>query len=166
MYISWCVYTPSLQNIKSTSSFHDRDWPGESYDPLLMSLVKSTSNQRRRRQVKEGFWFMDCVCVCVCAIQRVKGQDRNNVSAFVQGLVAAVCVKNCNAAGFLTLNSFPCVSRMVHHPKDIQPTWQVWEALESTWARIPVEPFRHFVESMPPTNWGCSEGKKGATQYS
>jgi hypothetical protein len=30
-------------------------------------------------------------------------------------------VKNCNAFGFFTLNSFR-VSRMVHHRKDIQPT--------------------------------------------
>ena len=36
---------------------------------------------------------------------------------------APVCVKNCNAAGFFSLNSFLCVSRMVHHPKGIQPTW-------------------------------------------
>ena len=34
-----------------------------------------------------------------------------------------VCVKNCNAAGFFMLNSFPCVLRMVRHPKDIQLTW-------------------------------------------
>ncbi|MBN3271183.1 B4GT1 galactosyltransferase, partial [Polyodon spathula] len=31
------------------------------------------------------------------------------------------CVKNCNAAGFFTLSSFPCASRMVHLRKDIQP---------------------------------------------
>ena len=35
---------------------------------------------------------------------------------------APVCVKNCNPAGFFTFNSFPCVSRMVHNPKDIQAT--------------------------------------------
>jgi hypothetical protein len=29
--------------------------------------------------------------------------------------VSPVCVKNCNTAGFFTLNSFLCVSRMVHH---------------------------------------------------
>jgi hypothetical protein len=28
---------------------------------------------------------------------------------------------------------------MVHPPKDIQPIWQQWEALESTWASIPME---------------------------
>jgi hypothetical protein len=32
------------------------------------------------------------------------------------------------------------------HPANLT---QLWEALESTWARIPVERFRHLVESMP-----------------
>ena len=49
-----------------------------------------------------------------------------DLSAFKLGMVVVVrctgCVQNSNAAGFFTLNSFPCVSRMVHHPKDIQPT--------------------------------------------
>jgi hypothetical protein len=53
-------------------------------------------------------------------------------SAFERGmLVGARCtglsgVKNCNAAGFFTLNSFPCVSRMVHHPKDIHNCGKYW----------------------------------------
>jgi hypothetical protein len=56
-------------------------------------------------------------------------------------------VKNCSAAGFFTLgfstlNSFPCASRMVH-PVNLT---QVWEALESTWASIPLGRFRHLVE--------------------
>ena len=46
-----------------------------------------------------------------------------NISAFERGMV--VGDKNCNAAGCFTLNSFPCVSRMVHHPKDIQQTTTV-----------------------------------------
>ena len=49
-----------------------------------------------------------------------------------------------------TLNSFLCVLRIVHHPKDIQPTMtHLLEALESTWARIPVERFRHLAEYIP-----------------
>ena len=42
MYIYY-GYILSVQNIKNTCSFHGTDWPGEIYDPLLMSLVKSTS---------------------------------------------------------------------------------------------------------------------------
>ena len=70
------------------------------------------------------------------------------LSALEWGMV--VGVKNCNAAGFFTLSSFFFVSRMVHHPKDIQPTLHNcgMEALES-WASIPVECFQHLVESMP-----------------
>jgi hypothetical protein len=43
---------------------------------------------------------------------------RKDVNAFEQGMVVGtpVCVKN-----FFMLNNFPCVSRMVHHPKDLQP---------------------------------------------
>jgi hypothetical protein len=40
------------------------------------------------------------------------------------------CLKNCNAAGFFTLKRVPCVSRMVHHRKDIKSTchnvWKHW----------------------------------------
>ena len=54
---------------------------------------------------------------------------RKDLSAFEQGMEEGVrctdrfeCVKNSNAVGFFTLNSFPCVSRMVHRrPKDIKP---------------------------------------------
>lgn len=51
----------------------------------------------------------------------------NDCISFEQGMVVdarhiGLSVKNSNAAGFFTLNSFPCVLRMVHHPKDIQPT--------------------------------------------
>ena len=33
------------------------------------------------------------------------------------------------------------------HPDNLT---QLWEALESTWASIPVERFRHLVDSLPP----------------
>jgi hypothetical protein len=74
-------------------------------------------------------------------------------SAFERGMVvgsgAPVCVKNCNAAGFFTFNSFQCVSRMVHHPKDIQTTWQLCEATDSTWASIAMECFGHLTSPCP-----------------
>jgi hypothetical protein len=38
------------QNIKNTCSFHDIDCPGEGYDPLLMSLVKSTQTSADERE--------------------------------------------------------------------------------------------------------------------
>ena len=61
------------------------------------------------------------------------------------------CVKNCNAAGFFTLNSFlVCIKNgppPKRHPANLT---QLWEALESTWASIPVERFQHLVESNAP----------------
>jgi hypothetical protein len=89
-----------------------------------------------------------------CAIQRVNGQDKIFKCFWTwYGSRCQVhrfeCVKNCNADGFFKLNSFPCVSRMVHHPKDIQKSWELWKALESIWASIPVAHFLHLVESMP-----------------
>jgi hypothetical protein len=50
---------------------------------------------------------MDCVC-----------EQGMGVGARLTGL----SVKICNAAGFLMLNSFLCVSRMVRQPNDIQST--------------------------------------------
>ena len=38
-----------------------------------------------------------------------------------RGQAQQVCIKNCNAAGFFTLNRFLCESRMIHHPNNIQP---------------------------------------------
>ena len=35
------------------------------------------------------------------------------------------------------------------HPANLT---QLWEALKSTWASIPVEHFQHIVESIPPKN--------------
>jgi hypothetical protein len=56
---------------------------GKSYDPLLMSLIKSTSISvdEGRRQVKEGFLSLETIDTCVYAIQRVNGQDKR-FSAF------------------------------------------------------------------------------------
>jgi hypothetical protein len=41
----------------------------------------------------------------------------------------------------------------------------LWEALESTWASIPVECFRLLVESMPRQIEAALRAKVGTTQY-
>ena len=51
---------------------------------------------------------------------------------------SGLCVKNCNAAGFFTLDSFPCVSRMVHHPNDI-----LYSQLDATVGSIGVNMGQH-----------------------
>lgn len=61
------------------------------------------------------------------------------------------CVRNCNAAGFFMHNSFLCVSRKVHHPKDN------WAALESTRASILVERLRVHAQPIE----AVLRGKKG-----
>jgi hypothetical protein len=43
-----------------------------------------------------------------------------DLSAFERGMV--VGARTATLLDFFTLNSLPCVSRMVHHPKDIQTT--------------------------------------------
>ena len=75
-----------------------------------------------RRRLNQDFETLE---TWICAIQRVNGKDKY-LSAFEWGMVVGArfeCVKNCNLAGFFTLNSFPCESTIVHHPKDIHPTW-------------------------------------------
>ena len=76
-------------------------------------------------------------------------------------------VKNSNTAEFFTLNSFLCVSRIVHPPPkgQIANLTQLWEALESTWTSIPVESIRHLVEFMPRRIEAVLRAKGGATQY-
>ena len=66
---------------------------------------------------------MDYVCV---PFRGWMGKTKD-VSAFKRGSRCQAhrveCVRNSHAAGFFTLNSFPCVSRMVHHLKHIRQTW-------------------------------------------
>ena len=47
------------------------------------------------------------------------------------------------------------------HPDNLT---QLWEQLESIWASLPVERFRHLVESMPRRIESVLRAK-GATQY-
>ena len=68
-----------------------------------------------------------------------------DLSAFEQGMLLGArfeCVKNCNPAGFLHAHQLPvCIKNgppPKGHPDNLT---QLWEALESTWASIPVEHF-------------------------
>ena len=105
----------------------------------------------------------------MCAIRWVNGQDERLKCLWTcyDSRCQAhwfECVKNCNAAGVFMFNSFPCASRMVHHLKDIQPTWHNC-ALESKRNSIPVERFQHLVESMPRWIEAVLRTKGEATQY-
>ena len=44
------------------------------------------------------------------------------------------------------------------HPANLT---QLWEALESTWASIPVERFRHLVETIPRLNEAVLRANEG-----
>ena len=85
--------------------------------------------------------------------------ETTHLSPFELGMVAGTRRTRLSVSRIATLNSFPCVSRMVHHPKDIQPTWHnsgkhwsqhgpasLWKV--STSGR---------VQALK--NWRCSEGK-------
>jgi hypothetical protein len=76
-----------------------------------------------------------------------------DVSAFERGLVVGgrtlrfECVRNCNVVALFTLPV--CIKNVPlpkGHPDNLT---QLWEALESTWASIPVECFQQLVEFMP-----------------
>ena len=72
-----------------------------------------------------------------------------------------------NAAVFFMVNSFPYVSRVVHHSKDIKPTSQKFgKHCSTTWAIIPMKRFIHLVEYMPKRIEAVLRAKEGAaTQY-
>ena len=121
-------------------------------NPLQLVSMKG------RRQVKDVFVILETIERWnVCVPLMVNGQDKR-LSAFEWGIVVGVkrtslnVSTNCNAAGFYTLNSFLCVSRMIHHPKDIQPTQQncgkhciqhgpasLWNAFDSLYSPCPDE---------------------------
>ena len=83
---------------------------GECYDPLLM-LKKDLSLETIEK----------CI-LYVCHSEGGMGKTKY-VSAFDQGMIVGARRTGLSMLlGFYTLNSFPCVSRITHHPKDIQPT--------------------------------------------
>ena len=145
--------TLSIQNIKDTCSFHDVDWPGESHDPLLMSLVKSTS-------ISVGIfkrwdnWDMDCVCV---PFRGWMGKTKDR-SAFERGMVVgARCTGLCEElqhCWVFQAQHFPVCIKNGPPPKGHPANWiQLWEALKSITRSTT---FRVRAS----TNWGCFEGTR------
>ena len=91
---------------------------------------------------------------CVCAIQMVNEQDKI-YSAFEWGMVVGarrtglIVSRTATRLGFSQSTVPVCIKNgppPKGHPANLT---QLWEALESTWASIPVEYFQHLVESMP-----------------
>ena len=76
------------------------------------------------------------------------------LSAFEWGMVVGArhtgLCQELQRCWFLHAQQFPvCIKNgppPKGHPANLT---QLWEALESTWASIPVEHFRHFVEYLP-----------------
>ena len=87
----------------------------------------------------------------ICAIQRMKGKGMGktkDLSAFEQSNVVpdalvGVCQKVFHTQQFPVCIKYGPQSK--RHPANLT---QLWEALESTWASIPIECFRHLVESI------------------
>ena len=139
--------------------------PEESYDPLLMYLVKSISihiNEGEETGYIRIFklWY-NWDRLCMCAIQKVNGQDKRLKCFWMVMVVGArrtgLCVKNCSAAGFFMLNSFLCVSRMVHHPKG-----SIGVHMGQHPCGMLLTPCRIHA----PMNWDCSEGEGGCKSIS
>ena len=93
------------------------------------------------------------------------------LSAFEQGMVVGVRCTGLSVSRIATLlgfhaQQFPvCIKNGPQpkgHPANLT---QLWEALESTWASIPVERFRHRLESMPRRTEAILRTKWGVTQY-
>ena len=94
--------------------------------------------------------------LCTCAIQRVNG-NTNDLRAFDQGRVVGARHNGLNVSRTATLlglllgfhaHPFIVCIKNGPPPKGHAANWkQLREALESTCTSIPVEGFRHLVES-------------------
>ena len=108
-----------------------------------------------RRQVKDNFKPLRQLrhALCMCAIQRVNGQDKIFKCLWTGYGVGARCTglfQELQRCCFFHAQQFPvCIKNgppPKEHPANLT---KLWEALQSTWANIPVERFWHLVESLP-----------------
>ena len=102
----------------------------------------------------------------MCAIQRVNG-ERKYLTAFERGMVVgAILYQELQHCWVFHAQQFPvCIKNgppPKGHPANLT---QLWEALESTWASIPVECFLHLVESIPGQIEAVHRARWGATQH-
>jgi hypothetical protein len=77
-----------------------------------------------------------------------------DLSAFEQGMVVGARLTGLSQelqhCWVFHAQQFPVCIKNGPPPKEHPATLtQLWDALESIWASIPVERFRHLVESMP-----------------
>jgi hypothetical protein len=124
----------------------------------LISVHEGEGTGYRRIFKPWDNWDMDCVCV----LFRVWMGKRNHLSGFERVMVVGArrtgLCQDLQRYWVFHAEQFPvCIKNgppPKGHPANLT---QLWEALESTWASIPVERFWHL--SVEWTNWGCSEGK-------
>jgi hypothetical protein len=108
---------------------------------------------------------------CVCAVQRVNGQHKRCKCLWTGYVIRCQAYQfDCQTLQHCWVfhaQQFPlCINNgppPKGHPANLT---QLWEALESTWASIPAERFRHLVESMLRRIEAVLRVKGGgATQY-
>ena len=94
---------------------------------------------------------------CVCVTFRVWVGKTKYLSAFERGMVVGArhpgLCQELQRCWVFHAQQFPVyIKNGLPTKGDPANLTQLWEALESIWASIPVECFRHLVESMPLTS--------------
>ena len=109
--------------------------------------------------------------LCICAIQSVNGPDKlfkclwTGYGSRCQAHQFE-CAEELQSCWVFHAQQFPvCIKNgptPKGHPYDLT---QLWEALESSWASIPMEHFWHLVESMHWWSEAVLRAKGGAAHY-